>query len=181
MPRFMEREKIKKFILPAIWILIGILMVIYGVSNYWRYSTPGIMWLMMIPEYESNKAIILGILSMIIGFQMLNVSSKYNSNLLKYTVLIIVLNLAILIYKAILFRGLCILNLMEVLLNFDLLLLLVAIVTILLRKKEIQIIRSLNHLKSKLPSVFFECALYIILILVLPHIFNYELILLLRV
>jgi len=55
-----------------LWLVIGLLHIISGVYNLHQYSTPGLLWMFIIPEMTSYTQIVSGTLCLIIGLSFIN-------------------------------------------------------------------------------------------------------------
>jgi len=55
-----------------LWLVIGLLYIIAGISNLYEYSTPGLLWMFIVPEMTAYTQIISGVLCLSIGLSFIN-------------------------------------------------------------------------------------------------------------
>ncbi|WP_428742164.1 hypothetical protein [Tenacibaculum sp.] len=82
----MKTEKI----IGIIWLIFGLLYLYQGFGYLHQYSTPGILWLVMIPIIIAYTKIICGILSLLIGIKFIKRKSENNYLILPLAFLLII-------------------------------------------------------------------------------------------
>ncbi len=82
----MKMEKI----IGIIWLIFGLLHLCQAFGYLYQYSTPRILWLVMIPIIIAYTKIICGILSLLIGIKFIKGKSENNYLILPLTFLLII-------------------------------------------------------------------------------------------
>ena len=81
--------KIKK-IIGIIWLIFGFLYLYEGFQYLYNYSTPGILWVIMIPILITYTKIVCGILCLSIGIKFIREKAENNYQISPLTFLLII-------------------------------------------------------------------------------------------
>lgn len=88
-----------KNIAPSIlWIITGLLYVFFGIDLYWKYSTPGMLWMLWMPESLAINWLLVGALSLIIGIRLVKHSNKIIGVIFSFPIWILLVTLWSFVY-----------------------------------------------------------------------------------
>ncbi len=82
----MKKEKT----IGIMWLALSFINFYQGCSYIFQYSTPGVLWLFMIPIIIAYVKIVCGVLSLFIAVKFLKNESEYNYMILPITFLLII-------------------------------------------------------------------------------------------